>query len=75
MQDVQVRSVVCSLAGVHASREEIADSRGWQEFLQLLSLTEMFMYIGSASGFYLLSFPRNYAGHSLLYAWQLLVNM
>jgi len=41
MQDVQGGSLVCPLAGVHTRCKKIADSRGWQEFLQLRSLTGM----------------------------------
>jgi hypothetical protein len=72
---IKLDQAVYLLAGMYTSHEKIADSRGWLEFLQLPNLTEMIMFISSASDFYLLAFLGYYAGHALLYAQQLLVNM
>jgi len=76
MQDVQVRSVVCSLAGVHASCGKITDSRGWKGFFQPPSHTGMFMYISSVSGIYRLSILETMQDkYAWVHARQLIVNM
>jgi hypothetical protein len=72
---IKLDQVVYLLVVVYTSHQKIADSQGRQEFWQLTSLTELIMFISSASGFYLLSFLGYYAGHALLYARQLLVNV
>ena len=61
-KEVKVDHVVCPLAGVHISYEMIANSRGWHKEVQLPSLSEMIMFISSASSFDLLSFTGYYAG-------------
>jgi hypothetical protein len=72
---IKLDQVVYLLVLVYTSHKKIAGSQGWQEFWQLTSLTELIMFISSASGFYLLSFLGYYAGHTFSYARQLLVNV
>jgi len=45
---------------------KVVDSRGWLTDLLLPSLAGMFMYISSASSFYLRSFSRHYTGHCIV---------
>jgi hypothetical protein len=73
--DYKSDHVVCSSAGVHASREKTADSCGCESFATTMSYWDV-SDINSASSDYLLSFLETVRDtHEWVHARQLIVNM